>query len=67
MKTMRNVTIGDKFKNGKHIICEVVDFYEIRSVKTGQIVDYQCIAKGINTFSTNSFEIAFATVGRNRI
>lgn len=64
--TINNVTIGDKFKNGG-TICEVVDLISLISVATGECVGYQCIAKGINTLSSNKFEIPFATVVRNRI
>ena len=43
--TIKGVTIGDKFKNGKHLIAEVVDFYEKKSLVTNEIIGYECIAK----------------------
>lgn len=67
MDNIRGVNIGDKFKNGKINIYEVVDFYEVKSMKSGEIVSYQCIAKGVNTLSTNLFETPFSTVLRNKI
>ena len=65
--TINNVTIGDKFKHGKHTICEVVDFYETKSMTDGETKSFQCIANGIDSFATNTFEVPFSTVVRNRI
>lgn len=66
---INNVSIGDKFRptNTKNTICEVVDFLECRSMVTGAVTGYVCIAKGITGMATNTFEIPFATVVRNRI
>ena len=64
--TIKNVTIGDKFKNRKQE-CEVVDFLEQRSVATGDVVGYQCIAKQITGIAQNRFEVPFATVVRNKV
>lgn len=67
---INGVTIGDRFyimedrKSG--LVYEVVDFWEIRSVTTGEIVGRKCMAKGLNTLATNEFEVPFATVIRNR-
>ena len=69
MQTIKNVTIGDRFKTGKYTTAIVVDFYEIRSVTTGLLVEpisYQCIAKS-EGLATNLFETSFSTVVRNRI
>lgn len=65
--TISGVKIGDKFRQGKHAICEVVDFIELKSVTTGETKGYQCIVKGINSLATNTFDVPFATVARNRI
>jgi hypothetical protein len=66
--TIQNVTIGDKFKvSGKNIIAEVVDFYEVKSMSTGKVFCYECIAQQINGLATNRFETSFAQVVRNKI
>lgn len=67
MKTYKNVTIGDCFKQGKNLVCQVVDFHEIKSVTTGENKGFLCIAKGVNTMAKNEFDVPFATVVRNRI
>lgn len=64
---IKGVKIGDKFKNGKHMICEVVDFWEIKSTTTGRLIKHECIVKGVGTISSNEFEVPFATVVRNKI
>lgn len=63
---IKGVKIGDKFKS-KNVTCEVVDFYELKSLVTGKIIGYNCIVKGLNTLSTNIFEMPFATVIRFKI
>lgn len=64
----KNVEIGMKFKKGQNLICEVIDFYILKSALTGEIVDYQCIAKETNGyFKGNLFKVPFATVVRNII
>ena len=64
---VRGVKIGDRFKDGKHIICEVVDFHETRSLSSGNIVSIQAIAKGMNTIAKNTFPVPFSTIMRNKI
>lgn len=64
--TINNVSIGDKFKTGKHMEAVIVDFIEKHSMTTNQIVGYICIAKAKGQAS-NHFEVPFATVVRNRI
>jgi len=66
MLSIKNVTIGDKFKQGKNIICEVVDFEVITSMSTGLITGHRCIAKSTSELCTNTFDVPFATVVRNR-
>lgn len=66
-KTIKGVTIGDYFKQGKNLVCQVVDFHELKSVTTGESKGYICIAKGVNTMAKNEFDVPFATVIRNRI
>ena len=56
-----NIKIGDKFKTGKHTIAEVIDFYEIKSVTTNEIVGYQCIAKATG-LASNEFEVPYSRV-----
>ena len=67
--TINNVTIGDKFnsKANGNVVCEVVDFYEQKSIATGKVMGYICIAKGIDTFANNEFEVPFSTVVRFKI
>ena len=64
--TVKGVTIGDVFKTGKHTTATVVDFYEIKSVTTGEVMGHLCIVQG-NTLSTNKYDVPFATVIKNRI
>lgn len=66
MDTIHSVTLGDRFKVGKHITAKVVDLREVRSIVTGQVTGYQCIAAG-EGIASNLFEVPFATVARNRI
>lgn len=63
---INGVSIGDKFKKG-NIINEVVDFYELKSLKTGTVIGYNCMAKGVGTISENVFEVPFATVMRFKL
>jgi hypothetical protein len=65
--TIKGVTIGDRFKQGKNIVCEVVDFNEIKSLTTGIVTGYMCIVKGVNTIASNTFDVPFSTVIRNKI
>ncbi len=66
MTTIKGVSIGDKFKNGKHLTAEVVDFYEKKSLVNGTVIGYECIAKSMG-LATNLFEVPFTTVLRNKI
>jgi hypothetical protein len=67
--TINNVNIGDKFKiyPSSTKIAEVVDFYEIKSLTTNEVVGYKCMVRGVDTLATNVHEVPFATVVRNRI
>lgn len=67
MLTIKGVTIGDKFKQGKNIICEVVDFEVMLSMSTGLCTGHRCIAKSTSDLCTNQFDVPFATVIRNKI
>ena len=64
---INGVKIGDVFQYKRSIKCKVVDFHVIMSVKSGKLIGYRCIAKGIGTMATNEFEVPFATVVRNRV
>lgn len=65
---IKGVKIGDVFGKqlgkGKISICEVIDFIERRSIKTGKIVDIECWAKSMDKKMVcgDSFEVAFSTV-----
>ena len=65
--TLHNVTIGDRFYKGKNSICEVVDFIELKSIVTGEIIGYQCIAVQVNGLAKNRFETPFSTVVRHKL
>jgi hypothetical protein len=63
--TLRGIAIGDEFMHGKYIMCKVVDFHEVKSICTGETVNYLCIAKQISGgLANNVFEVPFATVKR---
>lgn len=64
---IRGVSIGDKFKNGTYKTAVVVDFYEVKSMLTGEVIRHECIAKGIDTLAKNEFHVPFNTVIRNKI
>lgn len=63
---INGVKIGDVFKTGQKIKAIVVDFHVVTSMKTGELVGYKCIAKGLNTMALNEFETPFSTVVRNK-
>lgn len=63
---IHNVSIGDRFRVGKHGQAVVVDLYDVISRTTGECVRSICIAKG-EGLATNEFEVPFSTVVRNRI
>lgn len=65
--TIRNVSIGDRFKYGKVIIAKVIDFHETKSMVTGNIISIKAIAVGTNTIAKNSFEVPFTTVVRYKL
>jgi hypothetical protein len=64
--TIKNVSIGDVFATGKHTKAVVVDFHQKVSMMTGETLGHACIAKSLG-LAENEFEVAFATVCRNRI
>lgn len=66
MDTINNVSIGNKFKTGAKNTAEVVDLIEKRSLTSGKIVGYICIARGLG-LAKNEFEVPFSTVVRNII
>ncbi len=63
---INGVSIGDKFKIGKHGQAEVVDLLEKKSLITGEVIGYICLAKGLG-LAVNTFETPFATVVRRRL
>lgn len=66
--TIKGVAIGDKFVKGNHTKCEVVDFYEVKSLTNSQTIYYICIAKVIESAICGSvFEVPFSTVIRFKI
>ena len=66
---IKGVSIGDHFLNrgSKHLKCKVVDFLECKSMSTGEVFNYICIAEPINQLATNQFEVPFATVQRYKV
>jgi hypothetical protein len=64
---IKNVKIGDKFKQGKNLEAKVVDFHIVTSLKTGKLVKYICVAQLISGLAKNEFEVPFSTVIRNKI
>lgn len=64
--TIKGATIGDRFKTGKHTTAIVCDFVEKKSLTTGEVVGYLCIAKS-EGLASNEFEVPFTTVLRNKI
>jgi len=65
--TINNVSIGQRFKQGKNLIAIVVDFYEVRSMTSNEHKQYICMAKLENSLATNIFEVPFSTVVRNKM
>jgi hypothetical protein len=69
--TIRNVTIGDKFIDTKYRqskrVSEVTDFIERRSMKTGEVIDYECVASHEFMGQILTCTVPFATVARNRV
>lgn len=63
---IRGVKIGDTFADAFHTY-EVVDFHEVRSMVSGEIIDYKCVCRGVNTLATNRFNVPFATVKRYQL
>ena len=64
--TIQGVTVGDRFKTGNNKESEVVDILEKRSMTTGKVVGYICIAKG-TSMASNEYDVPFATVQRHKI
>ena len=61
------VKIGDKFRQGKNLTAVVVDFYDVISVTSGELIKNICVAKLVDGLANNTFEVPFATVMRNKI
>jgi hypothetical protein len=66
---IKGVKIGDHFRpnNSKHIVAEVVDILECKSLKTGEVTGYMCIARNITGLATNTFEVSFTSVKRFKV
>lgn len=64
--TINNVSIGDKFTQGKHLKAVVVDFHIVTSMTTGKLIKYTCIAQAMG-LASNTFEVPFANVVRRKI
>ena len=60
------VKIGDRFRTGKNTTSVVIDFYDVISVTTGELIKNICVVKG-DGVATNTYEVPFATVVRNKI
>lgn len=68
---IKNVTIGDKFidpsnRKSKRI-SEVVDFIERKSLVTGEIIGYECIAENEFLGQKLRKNVPFSTVVRNKV
>lgn len=66
MLKVKNVSPADIFmyKNKRAI---VLDICEVKSMITGEVVEYKCFAKMIDGYATNLFEIPFSTVAKNKL
>ena len=66
---INGVKIGDLFleRGSKNLKCKVVDILECKSIKTGEVVKYICIAEPVGQLATNQFETPFATVQRYKV
>lgn len=56
------IKIGTKFKDGKHLISEVVDIVDEISIFTGEKRGQKIYARGVGGLSTNIFETSFFRV-----
>ena len=67
--TIKGVSIGDHFfeRGAKFLKAKVVDILECKSMSTGEVIKYICIAEPISSLSTNQFEVPFATVQRYKV
>ena len=60
------IKIWDRFFKWK-LKCEVIDFYQVMSKITWDIINEYVVAKVIDTeFNTNAFEVASSVVIRNQ-
>lgn len=66
MLKIKNVSPADIFiyQNKKAI---VLDIAEVKSMITGEILEYKCYAKMLEGYATNLFEVPFAKVARSKI
>jgi hypothetical protein len=66
MIKIKNVSPANIFmyQNKKAI---VIDIAEVKSLLTGEVIEYKCYARMIEGYATNNFEIPFSTVAKNRI
>jgi hypothetical protein len=69
--TIKNVTIGDKFINPSHRkskrVSTVIDFLEVKSMTTGEVVRHECIASHEFMGQVLKTDVAFASVVMNRV
>tara|TARA_R110001632_G_scaffold9494_2_gene36465 strand:- start:1187 stop:1405 length:219 start_codon:yes stop_codon:yes gene_type:complete len=69
--TIKGVTIGDKFISSKDYktrnVSTVVDFLEVKSLLTGEVVSLQCIAARKLLGQEIRFETPFSMVIRNKV
>lgn len=67
--TRKGLAVGDKFKNPsyKNSVSVVVDMLEQKSLVSGEIVDYVCIAQPIDQPAKNRYDVPFSTVLRNKV
>ena len=68
---LNGVKIGDKFippqnRQSKRV-CTVIDFYETKSMKTGEVIRHECIYESEILGQKIVNIVPFATVMRNKI
>ena len=69
--TIKNVSIGDQFIDSSHRkskrVSTVIDFYEVKSMKTGELIRHECISEHEFMGYRMKRKVSFTTVLRNKI
>lgn len=64
--SIKGVSKGDKFYY-KRMVCEVVAVCNVVDVENGDVIDWKCYARGVDTLVPDVFEIPFSSVALNKI